>query len=128
MDQCDGLVLSTADAYESEAIVQITKWQKELSREVYTFGPLLPTGANAAAGEQKQSEKAEEISRFLDKTLEADGPNSLLYVNCLFNCAKLRNLTIVSVCRFPLGQLSGQRLRRRFGPLWMPLWRKTYHS
>ena len=79
-DQCDGAILSTLESYEHEAIAQITTWQKELSREVYTFGPLFPTGADAATGEQKQSEKAEEISRFLEKTLETDGPNSLLYV------------------------------------------------
>ena len=82
-DQCDGAILSTLESYEPEAIAQITKWQKELSREVYTFGPLFPTGTDAAAGEQKQSEKAEEISHFLNKTLETDGPNSLLYVRHL---------------------------------------------
>ncbi|KAK7682539.1 hypothetical protein QCA50_014339 [Cerrena zonata] len=81
LDQCDGVILSTAEPYEAEAISHVTQWFGETSREVFTFGPLLPTGESAAAGEGKQSEKAAEITRFLQKTLETDGPNSLLYIS-----------------------------------------------
>ena len=48
---------------------------------MYTFGPLIPEGENVAVGEQKQSEKGVEISQFLQKTLETDGPGSMLYVS-----------------------------------------------
>lgn len=80
MEQCDAVILGTAEPYETEAIARITEWFAETSREVYTLGHLLPTSKNAAAGEQKQSEKAGEIAQFLDRTLETDGPESLLYV------------------------------------------------
>ncbi|KAK7681774.1 hypothetical protein QCA50_015121 [Cerrena zonata] len=81
LDQCDGLILSTAEPYESEAIARITEWYGETSREVYTFGHLLPVNENAAVGEQRQSEKAEEISQFLQKTLDTDGHGTLLYIS-----------------------------------------------
>ena len=81
LDQCDGVILGTAEAYEREAISHITEWYAETSREVYVIGHLLPLGENAAAGEQKQSENSTEISAFLQKTLETDGPDSLIYVS-----------------------------------------------
>lgn len=80
MDQCDGVFLSTTEPYEREAIAHVTEWFGETGREVYVFGPLFPTGATANAGEQKQSEKGVEIIEFLQKALETDGPNSVLYV------------------------------------------------
>ncbi|KAK7681776.1 hypothetical protein QCA50_015123 [Cerrena zonata] len=81
LDQCDGLILATAEPYEAEAIAHITEWYRETSREVYTVGHLLPSSKNAATGEKKQSEKAEEISQFLQTSLETDGPDSLLYIS-----------------------------------------------
>ena len=80
LEKCDGLIIASADSYEREAIAHVTQWFTETSREVYTVGHLLPSGPNATFGERKQSEKGEEIMQFLDKTLEADGPESLLYV------------------------------------------------
>lgn len=65
MEQCDAVILGTAEPYETEAIARITEWFAETSREVYTLGHLLPTSKNAAAGEQKQSEKAGEIALFI---------------------------------------------------------------
>ena len=127
-DQCDGAILSTLESYESEAIARITEWQKELSREVYTFGPLFPTWAEAAAGEQKQSDKAEEISRFLETTLETDGPNSLLYVRHLSNLHEMRHHDLIPAYRSPSVPSSGQQARRRFGHSSTQLWRKRYHS
>ncbi|KAK7682538.1 hypothetical protein QCA50_014338 [Cerrena zonata] len=81
IDQCDGIVLSTAQPYEPEAVAEVTAWFAETSREVYTFGHLLPIGAGASAGEQKDSEQSAEIVQFLQKTLETDGPESLLYIS-----------------------------------------------
>ena len=80
LDKCDGLVITSAEPYEREAIAHVTEWFAETSREVYTVGHLLPVGPNATSGENKQSERADEIIHFLDKTLEAEGPGSLIYV------------------------------------------------
>ena len=73
LEKCDGLVITSAEPYEREAIAHVTEWFAETSREVYTVGHLLPVGPNAISGESKQSEKAEEIIHFLDKILDAEG-------------------------------------------------------
>ena len=80
LDKCDGLVITSAEPYEREAIAHVTEWFAETSREVYTVGHLLPVGQNITSGESKQSEKAEEIMHFLDKTFDTEGPGSLIYV------------------------------------------------
>ena len=113
IDQCDGIVLSTAEPYEAEAIAQITAWFQETSREVYTFGHLLPVSSNAESGEQKQSEKSEEIVNFLQKTHETDGPNSLLYVSSLH--VPYMSLIIDPSFRFRSARFSGLHSPRKFG-------------
>lgn len=94
LDQCDGIILSTAQPYETEAIAEITDWFAETSRQVYTFGHLLPDTSTSAAQEETLSGRSEEIVRFLEKALETDGPNSLLYVCCNFNTHVLEALNL----------------------------------
>ncbi|KAI0069828.1 UDP-Glycosyltransferase/glycogen phosphorylase [Panus rudis PR-1116 ss-1] len=76
---CHGLILSTAEAYEPEAIKATRTWFNDLGKDVYVVGPLLPTGSNSIKGEYQQSPLATEIAEFLDKTLKEQGQNSLLY-------------------------------------------------
>ncbi|KAI0075143.1 UDP-Glycosyltransferase/glycogen phosphorylase [Panus rudis PR-1116 ss-1] len=76
---CHGLVLSTAEAYEAEAIKATRAWFNNLGKEVYVVGPLFQTGTNSIKGEYQQSPLATEIAEFLDRTLELQGPSSLLY-------------------------------------------------
>ena len=100
--------------YEAEAIAQIAAWFQETSREVYTFGHLLPVSSNAESGEQKQSEKSEEIVNFLQKTLETDGPNSLLYVSSSLHAPYIP-LILDLPLRYRSARFSGLRSPRKFG-------------
>ena len=77
----DGVILSSTEAYEQEAIDHITQWQNESSKEVYTLGPLLPVDSNPIGDGGIQNDTTEEIQQFLDTTLETDGPCSVLYVS-----------------------------------------------
>ena len=77
----DGVILSSTEAYEQKAIDHITQWQNELSKEVYTLGPLLPVDSNLIGDGGIQNDTTEEIKQFLDTTLETDGPCSVLYVS-----------------------------------------------
>ena len=108
----------------------VTKWFADTSREVFAFGDLLPVGENLALGEQKQSEKADEIVRFLDRTLETDGPTSLLYVSGFSECRLAACLIrlIVRVFRSPSARLYGRPSQRRSGHFWTLLWRRNCHS
>ncbi|KAI0075145.1 UDP-Glycosyltransferase/glycogen phosphorylase [Panus rudis PR-1116 ss-1] len=76
---CHGLILSTAEAYESEAIKATRTWFNGMGKDVHVIGPLFPSGSNSVKGEYQQSPLATEIAEFLDKTLKEEGPNSLLY-------------------------------------------------
>ncbi|KAI0071140.1 UDP-Glycosyltransferase/glycogen phosphorylase [Panus rudis PR-1116 ss-1] len=80
-DGCDGVVISTAEAYELEAVAEIRAWFAESNKDVYVVGPLLPGATNPQAldGEQKQSQDAAEILTFMNKVLEEHGAKSLLY-------------------------------------------------
>lgn len=99
--------MSTAEPYEAEAIAEIKAWFAETSREVYTFGPLLPFGQKAIEGEQRQSEKSAEIAKFMQTTLESHGPKSLLYVRyCGVPLADFSNISC-SADLFRFGVLVG---------------------
>ncbi|KAI0071139.1 UDP-Glycosyltransferase/glycogen phosphorylase [Panus rudis PR-1116 ss-1] len=80
-DGCDGVVMSSAEAYEPEAVAETRAWFAETNRDVYVVGPLLPTTTKPQEvfGEQKQSQDAAEIMSFLENTLEEHGAKSLLY-------------------------------------------------
>ena len=93
---------------------------------MYTFGPLIPEGENVAAGEQKQSEKGVEISQFLQKTLETDGPGSMLYVSTdTVALWDLEKPDIRVINRSLSALFSGRRSQRRSGLLLISSWRRT---
>lgn len=75
---CDGILLSTPERYEREAVEGVREWYAETSRSVYVCGPLLPP---VSTNKEDNSEKGAAIVKFLDTTLETHGPNSLLYVS-----------------------------------------------
>lgn len=82
-ETCDGLIISSPEAYEPAAVAAIKEWFAETSRPVWAIGPLFPKMASpeAVAGEATQSESWEGIKEFLDAALTAHGEHSLLYVS-----------------------------------------------
>ena len=75
------MVLATAETLEPDSIAEIKGWFAETSRKAYAVGPLFPMDEGASAGDKIQSDKSTEIDQFLEKTLEAHGPQSLLYAS-----------------------------------------------
>ncbi len=82
LESCDGVVLTTPECYEPEAVAGVKKWFAESSRSVFVLGPLLPTthDPSALAGEKQMSVNANEIDLFLESILASHGKASMLYV------------------------------------------------
>ncbi|KAJ3487389.1 hypothetical protein NLI96_g3563 [Meripilus lineatus] len=83
LDECDGVILSSPECYEPEAVAAVREWFAETSREAFAVGPLLPisTSSSAIAGENQGMANAAEISSFLESTLETHGKGSMLYIS-----------------------------------------------
>lgn len=82
LESCDGVILTTSESYEPEAVTVVKDWFAETSRSVFVLGPLLPTthDPRALAGEKQTSAKAKEIDLFMESTLASHGKGSMLYV------------------------------------------------
>ena len=82
-EACSGLILTTPEAYEPEAIAATKDWWAETQRQVWAIGPLLPSVASteAVAGEEAQSPNFGEIKQFMDRIAQSHGERSLLYVS-----------------------------------------------
>lgn len=93
MEACDGIVLATPECYEPEAIAALRDWLAETSRPIYAIGPLIPSGAQAAAFEKLQSSDAAKVESFLDAKLASHGEHSVLYVSLTFLRAGETSLT-----------------------------------
>ncbi|KAJ3489171.1 hypothetical protein NLI96_g2320 [Meripilus lineatus] len=79
---CDGLIMSTAEPYELQAIASVKAWFAETSRSVYSVGPLLSPVDNPRSFEEekKTSAKAKEIDQFMDTIYKSHGEKSLVYI------------------------------------------------
>lgn len=91
---CDGVILSTSESYEPEAVESVKDWFAEDSRSVFTLGPLLPLlhDSRAATTEMKVSAKSNEIEKFLENVLASHGAKSMLYVWNPFYCHSIFDL------------------------------------
>lgn len=76
----DGMLLGTPELYEPEQVAAVRAWFAETGRKVYAIGPSLPLNDAVVAPERQLTDKGLEIERFMDTTLEHDGPLSLVYV------------------------------------------------
>ena len=90
-EECDGLIMTTPEEYEPEAIADIKRWFGKTSRGVYPLGPLLPAVNDPKVSEEEKSisMKGQEISQFMDSVLKSHGPQSMVYVR--FNVEKLNS-------------------------------------
>ncbi|OCH88676.1 UDP-Glycosyltransferase/glycogen phosphorylase [Obba rivulosa] len=77
--ESDGIVQSLPECYEPEALAAVRHMCAASNRDVYSFGPLVPSGTLAIDNDLKQSEKGAEIHEFLDSVLKSHGQQSLVY-------------------------------------------------
>ncbi|KAH8085451.1 UDP-Glycosyltransferase/glycogen phosphorylase [Cristinia sonorae] len=82
-EQCDGLLITSPEAYEPAAIAATKDWFAESKRGVWAIGPLLPstTSEKAKSGEESLSESSAAIKTFMDETLKKNGEHSMLYIS-----------------------------------------------
>ncbi|KAH8103111.1 UDP-Glycosyltransferase/glycogen phosphorylase [Cristinia sonorae] len=81
--QCDGMMLTSPEAYEPAAIIATREWFSLTNRSIWAIGPILPsiTSVEAMAGEGAQSESSGAIKKFMNETLATHGEHSMLYVS-----------------------------------------------
>ena len=65
-ERFDGLILPSKEAYEQEVIDHITQWQKGLSKEVYTLGPLIPIESDPTVDGEMKTGITEDRLRLMD--------------------------------------------------------------
>ncbi|KAH8087202.1 UDP-Glycosyltransferase/glycogen phosphorylase [Cristinia sonorae] len=83
IEHCDGMLITSPEAYEPAAIIAIKEWFAETNRGVWAIGPLLPpmSSAKAMTGEQSLSGSSDVIKNFMDKTLVTHGQHSMIYIS-----------------------------------------------
>lgn len=74
----DAVFLTSSYSLEGETLDAVKTWFKEWNQEVYTIGPLLPTGYGIV---QENDRGSSEIREFLDKALLEHGENSVTLVS-----------------------------------------------
>ncbi len=79
--KADGLITFDAADYHPQATAAVRQHFAEKSRTAFYAGPLMPSGAQAAAKEKINSENGGEIMAFLDEKLKSAGEHSVLYVS-----------------------------------------------
>ncbi|KAJ7047239.1 UDP-Glycosyltransferase/glycogen phosphorylase [Mycena alexandri] len=75
---CDGVIISTAEAYEKESLDALESWLASLSKPFYALGPLLPPtfGTNLQIGQDDSKFKA-----FLDEMLSQHGEHCTVFIS-----------------------------------------------
>ncbi|KAF9256380.1 hypothetical protein L218DRAFT_1007418 [Marasmius fiardii PR-910] len=88
IEECDGFVYTSGEAFEADAIHATREWLKESgNRPLYAIGPMLPPGVGQlpSAGEPllgtDQSAGDSEVVQFMDRILVTRGENSLVYMS-----------------------------------------------
>ncbi|KAL1942131.1 hypothetical protein VTO73DRAFT_6661 [Trametes versicolor] len=81
INKADGLITFDAADYHPQATDAIRQHFAEKSQKAFYAGPLMPSGAQAAAKEMINSENGGEIMAFLDEKLKSAGEHSVLYLS-----------------------------------------------
>ncbi|KAJ6577343.1 UDP-Glycosyltransferase/glycogen phosphorylase [Mycena capillaripes] len=75
---CDGVIISTAEAYEKDSLKALESWFTSISKPFYAVGPLLPPKFGSGL---HISEDETIFKTFLDKMLAQFGEHSLLFIS-----------------------------------------------
>ncbi|KAI0675038.1 UDP-Glycosyltransferase/glycogen phosphorylase [Trametes maxima] len=78
LEECDGMLLYTAEPYEPDAVIAAREWFAETSRTIYVCGPLIPLHVQ---DKDSQPQDVAKIQAFLSSALENSGEHSLLYIS-----------------------------------------------
>ncbi|KAI0645438.1 UDP-Glycosyltransferase/glycogen phosphorylase [Trametes meyenii] len=78
LEDCDSMLLYTAESYEPDAVAAAREWFAETSRKIYVCGPLVPL---RVPDEDSQAKNMAETQAFMSSTLVASGQQSLLYIS-----------------------------------------------
>lgn len=119
------ITFDAADFYP-ENTVTVKKWFAETSRKICYAGPLIPSGEQATAAEQRSSQDGDSIVSFLDKNLASRGERSVIYVGTYE--VLIHALFAQSAFRSPLGLCFGLRTQPRCGQSSTSSWRRRYPS
>lgn len=109
IEDCDGFVYTSSDAYEPDAISATRQWLRESgNRPLYAIGPMLPPGNGQLPSnitlKLQRTEMSEERSPFnVNKILNTHGKNSLIYVSF----PNQTNHLFTDFSRCPLGACGG---------------------
>ncbi|KAJ7671650.1 UDP-Glycosyltransferase/glycogen phosphorylase [Mycena polygramma] len=75
---CDGVIISTAEAYEPVSLKALESWSTSISKRLYAVGPLLPLSFGSHS---HISDGETEVKQFLDGMLAQYGEHSLLFIS-----------------------------------------------
>ncbi|KAI0645536.1 UDP-Glycosyltransferase/glycogen phosphorylase [Trametes meyenii] len=77
----DGLVTFDAADFQPEATARMRQLLEQTCRKAFYAGPLLPSGAQAASSETRNSSNGNEIMSFLDEMIKSRGERSVIYIS-----------------------------------------------
>jgi len=90
IEDCDGFIYTSGDAYEPEAIHATRQWLKESgNRPLYAIGPIPPPGVGQSSfnitpllgTEMSESANSAPFNKFMNQILNTHGKNSLIYMS-----------------------------------------------
>ena len=77
--ECDGAIVTTSYAYESESLDAVKQWFSDTQKEVHVLGPLLPPGYGTKTQNNEEGTNVD-IDTFLGEMLEQYGKRSVFFV------------------------------------------------
>ncbi|PPQ96596.1 hypothetical protein CVT26_010751, partial [Gymnopilus dilepis] len=78
LEQCDGILLTTAHAAEPVAVEALRSWFSTWNKSTHVIGPLLPSGFGTV---KQTSRGATDVEEFLDKAAAQFGDKSVLFIS-----------------------------------------------
>ncbi|KAM5530978.1 hypothetical protein V8D89_015360 [Ganoderma adspersum] len=80
LKRTDAVITFDAANFNPDNTVTVKKWFAETSRKICYAGPLIPSGEQATAAEQRSSQDGDSIINFLDKHVASRGERSVIYI------------------------------------------------
>jgi hypothetical protein len=78
--ECDATIINTSYAYESASLDAMKRWFSDMQKEIYVFGPHLPSGYGAIETQNGEEGASIDIETFLGEMLVQHGKGSVFFV------------------------------------------------
>jgi len=78
--ECDATIVTTSYAYESVSLDAMTQWFSDMQKEVYAFGPLLPSGYGTEIQNREEGVSVD-IEAFLGEMQVQHGKGSVFFIS-----------------------------------------------